>query len=1085
MAIMGVEKTLELPDQYALFGTVQQNRIVQLLRLSEHVSLAPASPPLSPKVEVATRRDGNPVVVVHRRSQATPSGEVLLRCAGVKKGPRWLSPVAVVASEESREQAGSRCEAARSSWHGAFAFRTESAASSGLRPPQIGALYAALAHATVTEEPATIVLPTGTGKTETMLALLICQRPKRLLVVVPWTLLRDQTVRKVETLGLLRQLGVLGDSAQYPVVGTLTRSLPNVSAARDFFERCNVVVATMAALVACPGDVRETIAEVVSHLFIDEAHHISARTWSEFRRHFLGKKPILQFTATPFRTDGRPVEGRVIYRFPLRKAQSMGYFRPIRFRPVLEYGSRANSDHAIARAALDQLDADTKGGLRHLVLARVDSIPRAKEVHALYQTLGAATTPLIIHSQLSPKQRRNALSVLKSRTPRVIVCVDMLGEGFDLPELKIAAVHDPHKSLAITLQFAGRFVRPAPTDIGDATLIANIADPGVEESLEDLYAEDADWNALLPELSEGPTARQARRSEFVAGFTDPPERVSLQSIFPKMSTVIYQAQSGKWDPEAILDVIKPSRLYAGPSVHHQEKVALFITREEGPITWGSVRDLRNTTWDLYLLHFDAGRRLLFINSSNNDSLHGDLARAVAGSGATILDGERVFRALDGINRLMLMNLGLRHVVSRLVNFTMYVGSDIKQAVTEAHAANKTKANLFGRGFAGGGRASVGCSYKGRLWSHRIAEDIPQWMDWCHEMASKLLDDAISTETILNGVLYPEKVDDRPPLMPVSVEWPEWLQHEPEHAVWIELDGVLAAMLDTEISLVSPAASGPLRFRISNPDKAVDLALRFDGGQTTYAVVGSGSGLVQVGRHKRSLLEFFEANGPIFRFEDGSALQGNRLVRLQKTQPSFYEASRIEAWDWSGTDLRKESQTSSKLPDSIQRRVLDELLSAGSPIQYDIVFDDDGKGEAADIIGIKVEGDRAVVDLYHCKYSSGDTPGARLGDLYEVCGQAQKSVYRRGDLEKLFDHMQRREAHRAEKQGVSRFERGDQAALQQVRRRVRFLEPAVTIVIVQPGLCASQLQPEHLTLLGVTELFLRETYEVPFRVIASA
>ena len=40
-----------------------------------------------------------------------------------------------------------------------------------------------------------------------------------------------------------------------------------------------------------------------------------------------------------------------------------------------------------------------------------------------------------------------------------MVCVDMLGEGFDLPALKVAAIHDPHKSLGVTLQFVGRFAR--------------------------------------------------------------------------------------------------------------------------------------------------------------------------------------------------------------------------------------------------------------------------------------------------------------------------------------------------------------------------------------------------------------------------------------------------------------------------------------------------------------------------------------------------------------------------------------------------------------------------------------------------
>ena len=51
----------------------------------------------------------------------------------------------------------------------------------------------------------------------------------------------------------------------------------------------------------------------------------------------------------------------------------------------------------------------------------------------------------------------------------------MLGEGFDLPQLKIAAFHDIRKSLAVTLQLAGRFTR-SRQDLGEATFIANIAD---------------------------------------------------------------------------------------------------------------------------------------------------------------------------------------------------------------------------------------------------------------------------------------------------------------------------------------------------------------------------------------------------------------------------------------------------------------------------------------------------------------------------------------------------------------------------------------------------------------------------------
>jgi Type III restriction enzyme, res subunit len=52
--------------------------------------------------------------------------------------------------------------------------------------------------------PATVVMPTGTGKTETMLALLVAARPDRLLVLVPSDSLREQVAAKSGTLGVLQ-----------------------------------------------------------------------------------------------------------------------------------------------------------------------------------------------------------------------------------------------------------------------------------------------------------------------------------------------------------------------------------------------------------------------------------------------------------------------------------------------------------------------------------------------------------------------------------------------------------------------------------------------------------------------------------------------------------------------------------------------------------------------------------------------------------------------------------------------------------------------------------------------------------------
>lgn len=51
-------------------------------------------------------------------------------------------------------------------WKNGFIDKVESETEKGLRKPQYGALSAIRAHWTVSSKPATVVLPTGTGKTE-------------------------------------------------------------------------------------------------------------------------------------------------------------------------------------------------------------------------------------------------------------------------------------------------------------------------------------------------------------------------------------------------------------------------------------------------------------------------------------------------------------------------------------------------------------------------------------------------------------------------------------------------------------------------------------------------------------------------------------------------------------------------------------------------------------------------------------------------------------------------------------------------------------------------------------------------------
>ena len=72
------------------------------------------------------------------------------------------------------------------------------------RPPQIWAITATISHRTISNQPANIVMPTGTGKTECMLGIMVASCCNKILVTVPSDALREQTFYKFLSLWILK-----------------------------------------------------------------------------------------------------------------------------------------------------------------------------------------------------------------------------------------------------------------------------------------------------------------------------------------------------------------------------------------------------------------------------------------------------------------------------------------------------------------------------------------------------------------------------------------------------------------------------------------------------------------------------------------------------------------------------------------------------------------------------------------------------------------------------------------------------------------------------------------------------------------
>lgn len=1033
--------------------------------------------------KTATKLDADLILLVPDAQRPKEIKEALERGEG-----RWLRPTPLNPTLLSVPDMTARLAAVTVSWDHAFHLREGRAAMDGkpavpgLRRPQIGALHAALAHATRSTEPATIVMPTGTGKTETMLALNARQQFDRLLVVVPTDALREQIAGKFETFGVLKSQACLDASADHPVVTRLMHIPSSVAEIDQIFDTANVIVTTMHIAGRAAPQVQEQMATRAAALFIDEAHHIGARTWSEFRGLFVDRKPpipIVQFTATPFREDGRRVDGEFIYTYPLKKAQEEGYFKPIRFEAVFGL-DRPDADLAIAEKLGEVLAEDLAAGLNHLAMARCSTIERAKHLHRLYTESYPEHRPVIVHSQQPLRERRENLAALRRFESRIIVCVDMLGEGFDLPELKIAALHDHHKSIAVTIQFVGRFTRQDPT-LGDATVIANTGIDDIDRSLAKLYAEDADWNALVEALSSAKIERQVRRAEMFKGFTGDLDDIPLQTLEPKMNAVVYRTSCESWDPFQAEDLYDPG-FYLGMKINPHQRVAIFVTRAEEQARWTTAQHAINVTWDLHMLHWDHASGLLYISSSAKGPFD-RLAKAVCGETARRVEGEDVFRSLHGFKRLILRNLGLTHHQGRGVRYSMYMGVDVADGLDSAKSQSRIKNNVFATGFLDGAPASRGCSAKGKFWSISKVRDLTDWVDWCQDVGRAVNDPGITTDGVFKSAMRPRQISDRPAVPPVAIHWPESLLMQIEDRIEITFGDKPVLFTECDIELLDNTRTGPLRFAVRSEDQSAEFEIVFADGGARYPQRNGPKATIKVGSKIQTLSESFADDAPQIDFGDGSLLIYSHLYALpegEMVQP--YPSEKIEVWDWSKTNIRAEAQGVEKRADSVQRLVIETLLADAEP--YDVIFDDDGKGEIADVVALRITDSAVSVTLFHCKYSGAETPGARLSDLYEVCGQAQKSARWRDRPNRMLQHMLKREQIRRDRGATSRIERGSAATIKKLKAGWQDHRFEYDVRIVQPGLSRQAIGEEGLHLLAGVETYLLETRAMRLRIIGS-
>lgn len=202
---------------------------------------------------------------------------------------------------------------------------------------------------------------------------------------------------------------------------------------------------------------------------------------------------IIGFTATPFRSDGKKIEGKIIYKYHFHEAIKDKIIRNIKIVNIspqevelsftgdgtekylldqilklkeeswFSHGIAMSQDScdSIARKSKEMLEGLNKKfpNSKHQIIASAISKRHAREfIKPAFEKLGLKVGMVSSDAVDMPKND-NVFEDLKYGKIDVIIHIGMLGEGFNHPPLGVAAIFRPYKSLSPYIQFLGRVIR--------------------------------------------------------------------------------------------------------------------------------------------------------------------------------------------------------------------------------------------------------------------------------------------------------------------------------------------------------------------------------------------------------------------------------------------------------------------------------------------------------------------------------------------------------------------------------------------------------------------------------------------------
>jgi hypothetical protein len=567
-----------------------------------------------------------------------------------------------------------------------------------------------------------------------------------------------------------------------------------------------------------------------------------------------------------------------------------------------------STDVTLAKETDCIFEEDSAAGYSHAVMVRASTLNQADTLLEIYQQHTQLRLE-VVHSGKSQRAVEKVVERLRQGELDGVICVNMLGEGFDLPKLKIAALHTPHRSLSVTLQFLGRFARINGEGLGDAKILAVQAE--IEEDLEAVFQENEAWSRMVRAIGEERISREVEIREFLDEFQVDPT-IGDESTLDDLSLYSFNL----FNHVKIYHVHGTVNLHAVPEltgfitekiwVNESQATLAFIAREEVVPKWTTAGVLSSVDHHMFVLYHDTLAGLLFICATcREDVIYKQLAEVFVAGPVSSLSLSRINRVLRSFTALELFNVGMRNRSRGSVaeSYRQIAGSAAHYAIAKSDGTLYHRGHVFGRGLTAHGRTTIGLSSLSKIWRLESTK-LPQLVKWCQSLARDIENPApfvtgIAIDHLDAGI----EITRLPQLPLLGADWQDAFyakaptimlsqQSEPVSILDIDLTAVWSVTQPDHyfITLQAPTQKTQLLFRLA-PFPSVVYA---DEHQPRWEV--------DRGRRRYDLAQYLSESPLRFHLADGSLLEGCQLFEASHAEEPFEAIELMEAVNWTAQQV---------------------------------------------------------------------------------------------------------------------------------------------------------------------------------------